>query len=440
VGLMGMDTANIPVDYWLPRTDAERKAVHKQLERLLASPLFANSKRYPALLRYVVEESLQGRTENLKERTLGIEVFKRESDYDTNADPVVRVTAGEVRKRLAQYYYEPGHQFEVHIELPSGSYAPVYRIPDPQSKTPSEQPQLYPDGSENRDAQSAAVMALPAPIESANQSATQKREALRIWLAAAVVFVVLGVVAGYVIFERNRIPNQEYVNEFWGPIVSSPDTALLCLGDRASWDTARAAQGFGGESPTNPTVDQYLGREDNVFMNDVLTLNRLATTLQGLGKKYRIKNSSETDLSDLRSGPAILIGGNNNTWTMRVTAPLRFSFAMDSEGGRIIDKKNPTQKNWNVPLSTPYRQLGEDYGIVARLKDPTTDRVVVIAAGLGAQGTASAGEMLSNPDYLKSLLSRAPADWQNKNMEAVIKTEVVNAEPGPPRVLAIDFW
>ena len=126
----------------MPASEAERRAVFEQLERVLASPLFSNSKRYPALLRYVVEESLNGRADNLKERTLGIEVFKWDSHYDTNIDPVVRVTAGEVRKRLAQYYYEAGHETEIHIELPSGSYVPEYRNPESHRGGLNEHPHL----------------------------------------------------------------------------------------------------------------------------------------------------------------------------------------------------------------------------------------------------------------------------------------------------------
>ena len=83
----------------------EHSAVQVQLERMLASPLFRNSKRYPGFLRFVVEHSLTGERDTLKERVLGVRVFGREPDYDTNDDPVVRVTAGEVRKRIAQYYH-----------------------------------------------------------------------------------------------------------------------------------------------------------------------------------------------------------------------------------------------------------------------------------------------------------------------------------------------
>ena len=66
----------------------------QQLERIVNSKYFRNSKRYPVLLRFVVEQTLAGRSDLLKERTLGMTVFDRDSDYDTNVDPIVRVTAG----------------------------------------------------------------------------------------------------------------------------------------------------------------------------------------------------------------------------------------------------------------------------------------------------------------------------------------------------------
>ncbi len=100
-------------------------AVKEQLQRLLTHPLFANSKRYPALLAYVVEQTLLGNAAELKERSIGTEVFGRTPTYDANADPVVRITAGEVRKRLSLYYFDSSHAGELVIELPLGSYVPV---------------------------------------------------------------------------------------------------------------------------------------------------------------------------------------------------------------------------------------------------------------------------------------------------------------------------
>ena len=86
-----------------------REAVHDQLDRMLASPYFSHSKRFPNFLRFVVNHTLNGSVDNIKERTLGIEIFGRDASYDTASDPIVRVTAAEIRKRTAQYYQDPEH-------------------------------------------------------------------------------------------------------------------------------------------------------------------------------------------------------------------------------------------------------------------------------------------------------------------------------------------
>ena len=110
-----------------PAVDAS--LVRAQLERILASTPFRNSKRYPALLRYVVEQELNGAAAGLKERTIGMDVFGRDPSYDPGADPVVRISAGEVRKRLAQYYQEVADESQLRIELPLGSYHPEFVFP-----------------------------------------------------------------------------------------------------------------------------------------------------------------------------------------------------------------------------------------------------------------------------------------------------------------------
>src|SRR6202051_3242891 len=109
---------------WQPPTGQERDAILRELHAVIASPYFCNSKRYPALLQYVVENTLAGKSDRLKERTLGVEVFDRPSTYDTNAEAVVRFTAGEVRNRLLLYYNERGRNSTVRISLPVGSYIP----------------------------------------------------------------------------------------------------------------------------------------------------------------------------------------------------------------------------------------------------------------------------------------------------------------------------
>src|SRR5215471_11534111 len=78
----------------------EDAAIRAQLESLIGSAPFRNSKRYTALLRHLVERTLDGREAELKERRLGVEVFHRPADYDPNSDPIVRTSAGELRRRI----------------------------------------------------------------------------------------------------------------------------------------------------------------------------------------------------------------------------------------------------------------------------------------------------------------------------------------------------
>lgn len=102
----------------------EEAEVREQLQRILASAAFRNSRRATAMLQYSVERALAGESDALKERTIGVEVFGRSAGYDTGADHIVRSTAGDVRRRLAQYYHENGDG--IRIDFQPGSYVPQF--------------------------------------------------------------------------------------------------------------------------------------------------------------------------------------------------------------------------------------------------------------------------------------------------------------------------
>ncbi len=117
--------------------------VRLHLKELKASHEFANSERSQDFLQLIVERTLEGKVDSLRERMIGAEMFGRPIDYDTGSDAVVRVKANEVRKKLAQHYFESDRKLAVRIELPSGSYVARFIFESPEF-TPQPQPRAVP--------------------------------------------------------------------------------------------------------------------------------------------------------------------------------------------------------------------------------------------------------------------------------------------------------
>ena len=113
-------------------------AIRAELERVLSSRCFAQAERHKAFLRFVVEETLAGRSDRLKGYTIGVQVFERPEDFDAQSDPLVRVEAGRLRRRLAEYYATEGQDDAVRIELSRGSYAAGFSFARPRE--PSQEP------------------------------------------------------------------------------------------------------------------------------------------------------------------------------------------------------------------------------------------------------------------------------------------------------------
>ena len=177
--------------------------IRRQLDAILASPIFHGSKRCQQFLEYVCDKSLHGENGSLKERTIAIEVFGRAPQSDLAEDTIVRVGAREVRKRLAQFYVTAeGMAAELRIDLPLGSYAPEFRY----NVALHEDPPLAPE-----------PVALQEP----------GRSRLWWWLAggaATLALVVYGIVR-----IGSPSPNGEAFQSFWEPVLRARDPLILAV-------------------------------------------------------------------------------------------------------------------------------------------------------------------------------------------------------------------
>jgi hypothetical protein len=420
---------------------AEREEILQQLDRLLASPYFSNSRRFPSFLRYIVQETLTGNTDLLKERTIGVEIFGKQASYDTSTEPIVRVTAAEIRKRLAQYYQDPGCSGETRVSLPPGSYVPLFEFAAVAQPLPA-----LPELQTEDDAPSMAVlprapMVSELPPPAAHPPDTSVSSPWRFaWPAVAVVLLVL---LGLQFLLDH--PRRTAMQQFWEPITASSDHVLVSVPDQTQYDalTLRDA--------ADPTHEVVLhDKLTAVIIDDLNIITKLTGVLQVAGRPYTLRGESVTTLSDLREGPSVIIGAFDNEWTLRLTRQLRFQFvnAPGMTSLSIVDTKPGTKRDtqaggpraWTVNRSQQMTTNNyTDYAIVARFTDTTTGRPTLIAAGIGRGGTAAAGEFLTSPQLLHDALQKQPSH-QIENFEAVLSTRIIDGQPGTPTVEGIYFW
>src|SRR5882757_9071101 len=116
----------------------------EQLERILRNPPLVTSPSLSRFLRYIVEETLAGRSGDIRESTLGVEVFDRGEDFDPRLDPIVRVEASRLRSRLQKYYDADGTSDRVRISLPRGAYVPCFESPATTPVPPETERSLQP--------------------------------------------------------------------------------------------------------------------------------------------------------------------------------------------------------------------------------------------------------------------------------------------------------
>jgi hypothetical protein len=402
-------------------TEEEKTAVQGQMEKLVASSYFNHSRRFPSFLRYVVEQTVAGHDDALKERTIGIEIFSRPADYDTASDPIVRVTAAEIRKRIAQYYQDPGHEQEIRISLPAGSYVPQFHLPA----------NVAPPETVVQDGHSGAA------DDSQEHLLSPQRAPRGSWKLIASVTLVIAVLSG-VAFWSWQSSRRTPFDFFWGPVLSSADSVLICVADQKQYSTI-ALRDANDQSRQIILPDNLIA----VVYDDVSPIVKMAGVLQANGKKYSLRSESTTNLMDLRSGPTIFVGAFDNTWTLRLVKPLRYHFANDQSMARlgIVDSNAPSSMQWFVDRTQQMATNNyRDYALVARFTDPTTGKLAVIVAGVGRGGTIASGEFLSDPASLAELTRAANAAGDKKNMEVVLSTQIIGGEPGSPKMEAAYFW
>jgi hypothetical protein len=422
-----------------PNVEINAGKIREQLGLLVRDHTFRSSKRSVAFLRYVVEQTLNGSADQIKERTIGVEVFEREPSYDTNLDHVVRTAATELRKRLAIYYGEDKHRTELRIGLIPGSYIPRFTVPTSAPTAVTEQEIASESGAVLPRTQSITVERGPEPFRNTPDRGgpARRKSSFKLILALTAASLIVGFL-GYSWMHRESAQDL-----FWKPVLETPGSVLLAVGDVPNGPPIPSTAGADGDFPT-PIL--HAATSPTVPFADTITIARVVGALEAKGKKVLIRRESASSFSDLREGPVVLIGAFNNEWSLRLTHPLRYSLALDAEKHLVYikDVKNPSSRNWSwrTDQSTdhhvgPGSPILKDYALISRIRNSETGHVVVVIGGLYTYGTESAGEFLTDPQLIQAIAKVSRPGSAHQNLQIVLETTVTDETPGPPKVVAV---
>ncbi len=269
-----------------PKIEISAERIREQLDLLVRDHAFCSSKRSVAFLRYVVEQTLNGSADQIKERTIGVEVFERVPSYDTNLDHVVRTAATELRKRLAIYYGEERHRSELRIGLTPGSYIPRFTLPAyarisvAESELAMEPAVLSPDVPQTNIERQPEFH----PDKIAATPAIDPRRFRFRWIYAVAVLLAIAGIVRYGLFHRESAQDL-----FWKPVLETPGSVLLAVGDVPNGPPLSAVAGADGDFPM-PVL--ATATSTTVPFADAVTIARVVGTLEASGKKVIIRRES----------------------------------------------------------------------------------------------------------------------------------------------------
>jgi len=389
-----------------------RAAVETELERIVNSAPFKSSKRSARLLTFVVQRVLEGKTDELKERTLGIELFGRDLDYNTSEDATVRVAAGEVRKRLAQFYLEHGAG-KVRIDLPAGSYVPVFHF--------------------------------------TSQPADMRRGLGRRWrwLAAGMAVVVAVALLSLAWFApAQKAPDP--VAEFWAPVLASRGNIVIAVGEVDTWNLNPAARDLykslrdSGCPDGTPRCRMPMEGIERIPVgmvprSDLNAVAALLSLFHQRGRTVQIMGSGGTRFTDLKGQTAVLVGAGSNRWVERIRGRFRFGYKRLPEiRYGILDTLDSSTPIWALEHRWPnVLRNSADYGLLARWWDEDSGSFTVCLAGISPLGTEAAGELATKPELLRKALAGKPVDFSKRTVQIVFRAGIVEGSVGRSEVLAV---
>lgn len=428
------------------------------VQRIVAAPCFSKSERLSSFLLFVCRLSLLGEEHKINEQNIGRSVFERKADYDTAIDGIVRTHATRLRRRLQEYFDEYGQNETLRVEIPRGSYVPVFMA----RKTSEPPPVLHLSPG----APTIAAMLPEAATESAAEpgleSTVRQRKIVRfgdIALALALAWMALSI--GYLVTHPRLVTEmpaewRDSHNPLWRLMFNKNTETLVVSGDMAlvNFEIQTDRSVMLGEYARNNYVNQYMDQfalqsyspSSALFLTKTLTvvdsqfIEKLLR-LPGIDlDRTRFSSARNIQLPDLQSGNIVLLGNFRfNPWVQAFEPKTNFYFADSSSEltNSVLMNRSPRSSEQVSYISTDVNHVHTEYSVIAFQPNLNGSGNALLLEGQSEISTEAAEKfVLNNVDLVPFLNKIRRKDGSLPHFELVLQVKGMGGSAASYEMLA----
>lgn len=411
-----------------PTSAASPEQFFQQVDQITKSHSLRGSESLCKLLQYLAKQAIYHPDAPLKEYQIATEVYGRHADFDPQSDSTIRVQAGRLRLKLAEYYATEGAMDPIVVKIPKGSYHPVFEPRQVEAK-----PQAVPPRE------------VPAPFPPVEVVPVRWRIAV---VTLLVCLIVLLVALGSMLWSRKADapgvraaqPAVSPLAEFWRPFTSGAEQPWVIFSNAAFVGRPETGMRYYNSRQDSKTsvYDHYTG------VGEVLAVHSLDEVFARLGREIRVKRGSLFSLDDANSANLIFVGSpSENLSLLDIPGTEEFVFQRVESGARkgdlsiVIRHPKPGEASSYLasPSSVP---MTEDYAVVGLVPGLGPGRFVMILAGTTTFGTQGAVEFVSRQDSVEKLLREIPgSSTEIKPFEALVRVKITRGVPLETELVAV---
>ena len=408
---------------------SDRDQFLRQVEKLEGSSVLHGSESLRKLLQYLAKHAVDHHGMQLKEYQIATEVFGRSADFDPQVDSTIRVQAGRLRSKLAEYYASEGAEDPILVELPKGAYALSFH-----HRTPGN--------------------GRKGSVEASNHGAPEALPQPRRWIVASVLLAILLAASMVVIWQlagnRKEIEATAAghgevapaaLRAFWYPFVSQPEDPWVIFSNAAFVGRPETGMRYFDTARDSGSViwDHYTG------VGEVLAVHSLDEAFGLLHRQLRVKRGSLFSLDDADNNNLIYVGSPSENLTLsEIPSTQEFVFQRLRSGARtgdlaIVDQ-HPLPGEPAASLASPSgTPLTTDYAVIGLIRGRNPARSILILAGTTTFGTQAAVEYVCRQDSLQELLTHlgVTQPGELKPFEALLRVKIARGVPVETALLAV---